>query len=85
MEFHISKKVFLEQQIETIQKNIWNLQVEIRLLERGKISAGQSKLLEIEKAIGELKRQIDYFEKKQEVFKDFYKELTGEEVKLSFN
>lgn len=71
----MSEKEFLEKQIELCQNNIWNLKIEIRLLDRGKLSAGQSKLLTIEKAIGDQKNQIDYFEKRQEVLKDRCKEI----------
>ncbi len=83
MEILVSEKEFLEKQIETAQRNIWNIEIEIRLLERAKLSVGQSKLVEIENAISGNKNLVDNWEKRQEVLKDRYKELTGEELKIT--
>lgn len=78
----IKKEEFYKEQIERAQKAVWNLKTEIRLLERGKLSAGQSKLADIQKAININKNQIDYWEKRIDVLKDQCRELTGEELKI---
>lgn len=85
MEIVLSEKTYLEEELKTSQKNIWFLGIENRLLERGKLSAGQSKSLDIETAIIQNKNRIDYFEKRIEVIKDIYKEKFKEDIKLKFN
>lgn len=85
MDIIINEKEYLLSEIETSQKNIFFCQIENRLLERGKLSAGQSKSLDIETAIIQNKNRIDYFEKRIEVIKDIYKEKFKEDIKLKFN
>ena len=78
----LSYKDYLEKQLEACQKNIWFLQIEVRLLEREKMSVGQTKLTDIENLLTRQKSQIDFWEKRSALLKDLYKENFKEDIKI---
>lgn len=58
-----------------INENLWALKIEIRTLERAKLSANDSKLLEIEKRIMGSKNLSAFFENELIVIEDYLKEI----------
>lgn len=76
-----TEKDFLEQQYEDCQRNICFLKIDNRLLERGKLSVGESRLIEVENGITANKNKIDFLEKRAEVVSDTYKEQFKTELK----
>ena len=85
MEYFISEKAFCEQEIEKGQKQIWNLKAESRTLERMKLGVSTDVLLQMDARVKEIKTLVDFLEKKQEVLKDRFKEITHEEIKIQYS
>ena len=85
MEFTISEKKHLEDEIEKSQKLIWICEIEIRTINRLKLDIGADGFLRAEDQLKILKAKADYEKKKLEVLKDRWEELTKEKIKINFN
>jgi hypothetical protein len=61
--------------LKAIKQTIITNEVDIRYFDRQKITLNDTQLLEVEKAVVNLKSQNESFKKKMEVIEDIIKEL----------